>query len=36
MAEEFYNYEWERRKDEYLIKIDFPKNSDLIANAIMN
>lgn len=36
MAEEFYNHEWERKKDDFVLKIDFPKECEKISNAILN
>ena len=36
MAEEFYNHEWERKKDDMVLRIDFPKECEKISNAILN
>jgi len=37
IAEEFYYYDWEKKKDNTLtLKIDFPADSDLIAKAILD
>jgi len=36
MAEEFYNHEWERKKDDMVLRIDFLKEVERISNAILN